>query len=230
MIVMFREFRSRAGGEGRALTALRKRAATMIHRGGADAVVVCQRVDLPECVLWIQHHLRLEIPAVDGVESLQSMESGLLESAGALVRLEFVDGMYHFPLPRCGVWAVETNDEEAVRALVGASQRAATDGRIGGISIYRTAEDPSRVIAFLALASGVAPANYLELVGHERLTLYPLRVSWTIGRLAPGTVSSCPPVRYPRAAFWARLGQVSLSETATGARALATEASGSQRI
>jgi len=208
MILMLREFRSRAGGEGRALAALQKRAATIIHRGGADAVVACQRADVPESMLWIQHHIRLEVPALDAPESWEPIESGVVASAGALVRLELVDGMYQYPLPPCGVWAIETHDEETGRALVGVSQRAATDGRIRGFSIYRTAEAPSRVIAFLALASGVAPDTCFEGVGHERLTFYPLRVRWTIGRLAPGMVSGCTPVRHPRAAFWARSGQV----------------------
>lgn len=209
MILVFREFRSRVGDEARVLTALRNRAAAMIRNGRVETVLVCQRADLPQYLLWIQHHAGASLPAVDGEQSLPPLESDLLESSGGSVRMEFVDGAYRFPLPACRVWGVETRDEKVGRALLNLSRLAASDGRIGGVSVYRMAEDPLQMIGFLALAPEVAPGAYLEPAGERcdaDLTLYPLRVNWTIGRLAPGAMPSV--VRYPRAAFWARLGPV----------------------
>src|SRR6266511_691745 len=181
----------------------------MIREGRAEAVVVCQRTDVPTGVLWIQHHVGEAVPAVDGDQALPSAESGLLACGGVPVRLEFVDGMYQFPLPGCELWGLETCDEERIRALLSVSQLAASDRRIAGMTIYRTAEDPSRMLAFLALTSGVSPGAYLELGGQRddrALTIYPLRVSSTIGRLTPGMRAGSAFSRYPRAAFWARLG------------------------
>jgi hypothetical protein len=209
MILILREFRARSGDEERLLAALRQRAAAMVREGRVDAVVVCQRTDAPTGVLWIQHHVGAAVGTVDGNQALPSAESGLVACGGIPVRLEFVDGMYQFPLPGCELWGLETCDEERIRALLSVSRLAASDRRIAGITIYRTAEDPSRMLAFLALTSGVSPGAYLEL-GSERddrtMTVYPLRVSSTIGRLTPGTRAGSAFSRYPRAAFWARLG------------------------
>jgi hypothetical protein len=209
MILILREFCARSGDEERLLTALRLRAASMIRDGRAEAVVVCQRTDVPASVLWLQHHAGAVVPAVDGDRALPSAESGLVARGGVPVRLEFVDGMYQFPLPGCGLWGLETSDEETTRAVLSVSQLAAADRRIGGMTIYRTAETPSRMLAFLALTSGVSPDAYPELNGERddrTLTVYPLRVNSTIGRLTPGTRSGSSFSRYPRAAFWARLG------------------------
>ena len=238
MILIFREFRSRAGDEERLLTALRKHAAAIIRNRQAEAVLVCQRTDVPQHLLWIQHHVLWiqhhagpGVPAVDNRESLPSVESGFVESVGEPVRVEFVDGVYQFPLPPCRVWAVETRDEETGRALLNVSRLAASDRRIGGLSVYRTTEGQSRMIAFVALAPDVAPGDYLKLAsgrGNAEFTLYPLRVSWTIGRLTPGTPSSSL-VRYPRAAFWARLGPVSPLQTAVVRPERMLETSAAQR-
>ena len=84
--------------------------------------------------------------------------------------------------------------------------------------MYRTVEDPFRVIGFLALAGDIAPAEFLVLVGtgdDAESTCHPLRVSWSVGRVSPGASPVSSLVRYPRAAFWARMGRVSLSEGAT---------------
>src|SRR6266508_1313498 len=129
MILILREFRARSGDEERLLTALRQRAAAMIREGRAEAVVVCQRTDVPTGVLWIQHHVGEAVPAVDGDQALLSAESGLLACGGVPVRLEFVDGMYQFPLPGCELWGLETCDEERIRALLSVSQLAASDRR-----------------------------------------------------------------------------------------------------
>lgn len=216
MILILREFRSRAGAEERVLAMLRKHAVTMIGNADAEAVVVCQRADLPQHLLWIQHHAGRSVPAVDAEESRASLESGLVEFDGRPVRLEFVDGAYQYPLPACRVWGVETYDGNAARTLLRSSRLAGSDSRICGVSAYRTLEEPSRMIAFFALARDLAPDDYfkLEWEAHEpQLMFYPLRVSWTVGRLMSGTPSVPSLVRYPRAAFWSRLGLVLPSET-----------------
>lgn len=214
MVLIFREFLSRAGDEERVLTELRKRAAAMVRNGRVEAVLVCQRVDVPQRLLWIQHHAGPSVTAVGGDESLPPIASGFLEEDGAAVRAEFVDGAYQFPLPPCRVWVVETSNKKTARALLNTSRLAASDCRICGVSVYRTVEDPSRMMAFFALAADVTPADYFAAAARRpELTFYPLRVSWTVGRLTPGASSVSSLVRYPRAAFWARLGLVSPSET-----------------
>jgi hypothetical protein len=210
VILIFQKLRARADDDDRILAALRTRAAAMLRNRRADAVLVCQRADLPRHLLWIQHHAGPHGLAA-GRES-PSLEAGLVEPDGGPARVEFVDGSYHFPLPPCRVWGIEACHEKAGGPLMQVSRAAAADGRICGVSVYRMVEDPSRLIGFLALASPVTPGDCLPLATWREdtdLSLYPLRVSWTIGRLASETTSSPPVVRYPRAAFWARLGPVS---------------------
>jgi hypothetical protein len=209
VVLIFQNFFSRAGEEERALTALRERAATMIRNAQADAVLVCQHADLLHRLLWIQHQARPRVAAMDAGEPLP-LEPGLVECDGAPAHVEYIDGTYQFPLPPCRVWRVETCDEKVARTLLNLSRLASSNRGICGVSIYRMAEDPSRKIGFLALVPEVAPGDYLPLAGRPdtALTLYPLRVRWTIGRLMPGTTPSPPLVRYPLAAFWARLGIV----------------------
>jgi hypothetical protein len=70
------------------------------------------------------------------------------------------------------------------------------------------------MMAFFALAADITPADcFAPAARQPELTFYPLRVSWTVGRLTPGASLVSSLVRYPRAAFWARLGLVSPSET-----------------
>jgi hypothetical protein len=232
MILIFREFRVRAADGERMLSVLRKRAAAMICDGGAEAVLVCQRIDLPQHLLWIQQQVKPRVPAVGGETSPPSTESSLVESDGAPVRAEFVDGAYQFPLPPCRLWVAETPDERVARTLLTISRRAVSDRRVSGVSVYRTLEDPSRLIAFFALAPDVAPDDYFKSAGEPekpKVAFYPLRVSWTIGRLMPGTPSVASLVRYPRAAFWARLGLVSPSEATAVTLEEIMEPSASQR-
>ena len=177
------QFHARAGDEERALTALRKRAAATIRDCQAEAVLVSQRADTPHHLLWIQHRAGPSVPAVDGTESLPSIEAGLVMLEGAPVRVTFVDGTYQFPLPPCRVWRLETRDAETGRALLNVSRLAGSDPRIGGVSVYRTTEGPCRTIAFLALAPDVTPGECLDVT--TPLTVYRLRVRWTVGRLTP---------------------------------------------
>ena len=217
MTLIFREFLSRAGHEERVLTALRQRAAAMIRNRLAEVVLVCQRADVPQHLLWIQNHAGRSVPVAGGEESLPSIESRLVESHGAPVRAEFVDGAYQFPLPLCCVWGAQASDENTARTLLNMPRLAASDRRIAGVSVYRTVEVPSRIIAFLGLEPDMRPADHLEFTGEDHkapLTFYLLRISWTVGRLQSGAPSASSLVRYPRGAFWARLGLVSPRHTA----------------
>jgi hypothetical protein len=216
MIVIFWKLQARVGDEERVLSALRKRAAAMLRDRAAGAVLVCQRIDLPQHLLWIQQPVRARIPADDREEFPPPTESGLVESEEALVRAAFVDGAYQFPLPPCLVWVAETSDERTARALLTSCQRASSDRHLFGVSLYRNMEDPSRMIAFFALARDLAPEDYFKSRREPQapqLAFYPLRVSWTVGRLMPGAPSPASLVRYPRAAFWARSGVISPTGT-----------------
>lgn len=211
MIVVFRRFRSRAGEEERVLDALRKHAATMLRDRRAEAVMVCQRADIPQCLLWMQHHPGGVIPPVAGEESPSLFPSGLIEAHGVPVPAEFVDGTYRFPLPACRVWVAETSDDATARALLAISQRAASDRRVCGVSIYRTMEQCSRMMAFFALVPEVSPDGYFasgrDGIHGPRASFHPLRASWTVGRLTPGTPAVAPIVQYPQS-FSARMGLV----------------------
>lgn len=212
MILTFREFLTRDGHEERVLAGLRKWSTTMIRDRKAEAVVVCQRVDAPQHLLWIQHHAGPSGGAVDEQGSVSSIESGWVESGGGPVRVKFVDGAYQFPLPPCRIWKAETSDEQAARTVLKIARLAVADARVVGVSVYRTLEVPSRMIAFFAFGQDVRPCDHVDFAGtgHEaRLTFFPLRVDWTAGRLTPGTSAVSLLVRYPRAAFWARPGLVS---------------------
>ncbi len=231
-ILILREFRSRAGDEERGLTELRKRAGAMIRNGRAEVVLGCQRVDLPQHLLWIQHHAGLGVTTVDGDEALPSVESCFVEWDSTPVRATFVDGAYQFPLPPCRVWVAKTSDEKTARTLLKISRLVASDRRVCGVSVYRTVGAPSRMITFFALAPEVTPGEQVEFAGEgcePQLRFYPLRVSWTVGRVTPGTPSVVPLVRYPRAAFWARLGLVSPSEVTAVTPEQTRETSASQR-
>ncbi len=209
MTLIFQEFRARAGQEDRLLAALRHRASAAIRDARADAVLVCQHADLPQRVLWIQHHLATA-PAPDPEGSRPAVEPDPAEWAGARAQVEFVDGGYRFPLPPCRVWEAEAAEAEAAGALLRLARLAVADPRLAGVSVYRAAGPPPRVIAFFALPPDATLRGYWrEVAGDgldERVAVHPLRVSWTVGRLAPGAPRVASLVRYPRAAFWARLG------------------------
>jgi len=113
-MLILRQFRSGAGDEERGLTELRKRAAVMIRSRRAEAVLVCQRVDIPQRLLWIQHHAGLSVTAVNAEES-PSFASGFVEQDGAAVSAEFVDGAY----PAGADHGSESEPEELTMSLVG---------------------------------------------------------------------------------------------------------------
>ncbi|HEV8573810.1 MAG TPA: hypothetical protein VGR43_03790, partial [Dehalococcoidia bacterium] len=122
--------------------------------------------------------------------------------------------------PPCRMWVAETSDERIARTLIGISRRAGSDRRVCGVSMYRTIEEQSRLIGFVALALDVIPDVCFETgtgAHSPRALFYPLRVKWTVGRLAAGRPSAPPFGRYPSAAFSARLGLVPVPQT-TGSR------------
>jgi hypothetical protein len=231
MILTFRRFRSRAGKEERALSALRKHAVAMIRDRAVEAVALCQRADLPQDMLWVHQQLAPRFSPVDGEQCPPSIEPDLVEFDGPAVRAEFVDGAYQFPLPPCRVWLAESSDERIARTLVSISRLAASDRRVCGVSAYRTVEVRSRLIIFFALALGVMPDDYFKAGpdAHTPQAVFaPVRVSWTVGRLAAGTPSAPAFVRYPSAAFWAR-GLVSPSQTTAITTEQVMEPSGSEK-
>jgi hypothetical protein len=217
MIVVFRDFRSRAGDQERVLDALRRQAAAMIRDRRAEAVMVCQRADIPQRLLWIEHPPGGGTPPLNRKECFSLPVSDLMESEGTAVRAAFLDGAYQSPLPVCRVWVAETSHDETARELLTMSRRATSDRRVCGASIYRTLEDSSRMIAFFALVPDVSPDDYFESRGKAahgpHVRFYPLRASWTIGRLTPGTPSVASIVQYPRT-FAARMGLVLPSKAA----------------
>src|SRR5712664_4339505 len=148
MILIFRELRARVGDEERVLNALRGLATAMIRNGRAEAVLLCQRADVLQQLLWMQHHVGHSVRAIASVEPLPLVDSDMVAPDRQPVRVEFVDGAYQFPLPLCHVWVAETSDETVARRLLKVSRLAASDRRICGVSVYRTVEDRSRMMAF----------------------------------------------------------------------------------
>lgn len=214
MQLLFRQFRSRSGLERLLLAALRDAAAGMIRHRQANAVLVCQRSDATDHLLWIEHRGGSAGQEETAGQPSLTLPDDLIEGGGAPLRAEFVDGFYHFPLPPCRVWGLETRCLEVARTLLNLPALASSNPQVAGLSFYRVGEEPTRTIAFLALAPGVTPGDYLESrpdcsheaqTGGTDLVYYPLTVRWTVGRLTPGRSPAASLVRYPRGAFWARL-------------------------
>jgi len=218
MRLTLREIRSRVGDEACVRTALRKQATVLVRTGQADAVLVCERADVPQDFLWIQHHGVAASPRIHGEDRALALESGVV-SHGDPVPVYVVDGVYRVPLPPCQVWSVETRDETVGRALLRACRPTISDRRIGGLSVYRTIADPSRMIGFLALVPDITPRDVLVSLGADddaEWACHRLQVCWSVGRLPPGGSSLSSRVPYPRATFWARMSLGPPWEAATG--------------
>jgi hypothetical protein len=95
-------------------------------------VLVCERADVSQEFLWIQHHGGSPDPRVEGEDTSLSLESGLVVSHAEPVPVQLVDGIYRFPLPPSQLWRVETRNEAVGRVLLDTCRLAASDGRIGG--------------------------------------------------------------------------------------------------
>lgn len=216
MTLVLRTFRSKHGCESTVVAALRNAATRMIQDCQAEAVLICQRSDILSRILWIENRTRgaeLGSPAPE-----QEASREFLEEVSTPCRLIFLDGFYRFPLAPCHVWWLERHlsshsQPELLPGLLDVARRAAMDVHLVGISLYRAADELTRVIAFLALQPGITPAEYLK--EHFPFTSggdgaaravgwYPLTVSWTGGRLTADGSSPISPCRYPRTAFWAR--------------------------
>jgi hypothetical protein len=208
MRLRLREFHAPTG-EGDALLAVMRNAATHLVRDGVvDIVVVCQRADSREHALWLEHGT---IEAPSPTPDAAILPRGAAKRESAPLVLDFVDALYRFPLQGCRVWTLQTRQPAVCRALFGLSQRMQSDRRIAGMSVYRAAHEPSHAIAFLALERDHVPAELLEdadstgFVRGHGFACYPLVGVWTFGRLMP-RLGRAPTTSYPRAAFWAQLG------------------------
>jgi hypothetical protein len=216
MTLVLRTFRSKHGCESTVVAALRNAATRMIQDRQAEAVLICQRSDILNRILWIENRAR----GVDLRSPTREQEAYLefLQEASTPYRLIFVDGFYRFPLAPCDVWWLESHQlshsqPELLQGLLEVTRCATMDAHLVGISLYRAADELTRVIAFLALQPGITPAEYFK--EHFPFTSggdgaaravgwYPLTVSWTGGRLTADGSSPISPCRYPRTAFWAR--------------------------
>jgi len=216
MTLVLRTFRSKHGCERTVVAALRNAATRMIQDRQAEAVLICQRSDILNRILWIENRTRgaeLGSPAPE-----QEAPREFLEEVSTPCRLIFLDGFYRFPLAPCHVWWLESHlsshsQPELLPGLLEVARCAATDARLVGISLYRATDELTKVIGFLALTPGMTPAEYFkEQSGLTRegdsatraVAWYPLTVSWSLGRLSADTSSPISPRRYPRTAFWAR--------------------------
>jgi hypothetical protein len=217
MTLVLRTFRSKHGCERTVVASLRNAATQMIQDRQAEAVLICQRSDILSRILWIENRAR----GVDlGPPAREQEASQGFEEISTPCRLIFLDGFYRFPLAPCHVWWLESHQPshlqpELLQGLLDVARRAATDAQVVGISLYRAADDLTRVIGFLALTPGITPAEYFKEQSPftsggdsvaRAVAWYPLIITWTGGRIsadARAPISSC---RYPRTAFWARSG------------------------
>ncbi len=216
MRLLLREFRSRQGEEQGLLNRLRESATRLVRDRQTDSVLVCQRADQREHVLWIEHPTErfTGSPTAAGFAPLVACDA--LDQASVPLTIEFADGFYRFPLPACRVWALDTHRPDVARVLLALSRVTPNERGIAGISVYRVADEPARTVAFLALDPDIAAEDYLRREDatlaspgdDAELACYPLTVAWTVGRLMP-SATAFPVGRYPAAAFWARLGRVS---------------------
>jgi len=214
MTLVLRTFRSKPGRERAVIYALRDAATRMIQDRQAEAVVICQRTDTLDRILWVENRVRGADLGPPAPEQEAFRES--LEEISTPCRLIFLDGFYRFPLEPCHVWWFEGHQpsgSQLLQRLLDVPRCAATDARLVGISLYRATDELTKVIGFLALTPGMTPAEYFkEQSGLTRegdsatraVAWYPLTVSWSLGRLSADTSSPISPRRYPRTAFWAR--------------------------
>jgi hypothetical protein len=217
MSVVLREFRAPAG-EGDALLAIMRNAATRFVRDGViDTVVVCQRADSREYALWLEHGTT-ELPSPSPGATI--LPGAAVKYVGAPLVLDCVDALYRFPLRSCRVWTPETRQPAVSRALFGLSRTMQSERRIVAISVYRATREPSRAIAFVGMEGDHVPAEVLgDTVwagGRRGFACYPLVGVWTFGRLVPRPGRS-PAARYSRAAFWVQMGVSTMQATDTEA-------------
>jgi hypothetical protein len=217
MTLVLRTFRTKHGGERGVIDALRNLATRMIQDRQAEAVLICQRSDVLGTILWIENRPRGVDPGSSPPDQETSRE--FLEEVSSPCRLIFLDGFYRFPLASCHIWWLECRQQsrtepELLQALLDLSRCAAMDAHVVGLSLYRAADELTRVIGFLALTPGITPAEYFNeqspLTSGDwaarAVAWYPLAVTWTGGRLSAAPSSPISPCRYPRTAFWARSG------------------------
>src|SRR5712691_7143076 len=165
MTLVLRTFRSKQGCERTVVAALRNAATRMIQDRQAEAVLICQRSDALNTILWIENRAR----GVDLGSPIREQETSrvFLEEVLTPCRLIFLDGFYRFPLAPCHVWWLESHQPsgsqpELLQGLLDVARRATTDAQVVGISVYRAADDLTRVIGFLALTPGITAAKYFN--------------------------------------------------------------------
>ncbi|HEV8641742.1 MAG TPA: hypothetical protein VGV13_11645 [Methylomirabilota bacterium] len=226
MTLLVRTFQSKPGRGQQLIDALQSAATRMIQTRQADSVLLCQQSDAGERILWIENRQGVaHAPRLD--------EPGdLFEETPTAQPLEFLDGFYRFPMPSCQVWSVEVRTPsnrqfQTVRALLRLARRTSADSNIAGLSLYRAVDDPTLLVAFLALLPGIAPAQYFkaqfgaepEAWAIERAAVWrPLSVSWTMGRMSSAGGSLLSASQYPSTAFWARSGRSSGQATGHAAQ------------
>jgi hypothetical protein len=218
MTLLLRTFRPKCDEKRAMIATLQSAATRMVRNRQTEAVLICKLLDAFEGILWIESYTD-ETGHRPFVSAAEAAPTGSLVASSAACHLRFVDGFYRFPLPPCQVWWLQAkprsdpHHREWVRGLREVSGRAAVDGAPVGFSLYRSVDEPSAIVGFLALTPGVTPNEYfktqpaaiatgVEDVDHEA-AWRPLSVIWSVGRLS-AIVNGSSPVRYPRTAFWAR--------------------------
>lgn len=210
MTLLIRIYLSKPGRGSQLVGALQRTATTLIRSGQADSVLLCQDRDKSERILWIENRR----PAAGAFTLDEFLD--VLAPAPTTWSLEFLDGFYRFPMPACEVWCLElrtsTSDQaQTLSGLLGVTRRAARDGNVAGLSVYRAVGDPTLLVAFVAVRSGIVPELYFgtqfDAQPKARAPAWrPLTVNWTMGRLSSGAGHLLSPAHYPSTAFWARSG------------------------
>lgn len=158
--IYVRQIRCEVGAALRAVAVLRATAARMLRDRVIDGVIICQRPDAPEALLWLESR-QDRSTQVPGLE-VTGIDEGILEDRACGHRLLPLHGFYHVPLPGSRVWLLEINSPQPrlTAALIRLCNRPTADERVRGVAIYRFADEPSRLLGFLALAPEVAARDF----------------------------------------------------------------------
>lgn len=210
--MLLRTLRAGPGQERELLKGLQDIATRMIRERRSDAVQICQYSDARDRVVWIEDRRA-------GTKSVPTLEEEIaracpqaLAQGPISTQFELVDGFYRYPLPSCQVWSFEVSPlldpgGSALGCFLDMSRAASAIPSVGGMSVYRTTNEPTGVLVFVALNDGTFPVDVFgSSTGIWPRKWRQLLVVWTMGRLSTASDPRlrAAPARYPRATFWAR--------------------------
>ena len=180
--------------------------------GRLDAVQICRHVDSSNRVVWIEDRRTASRSGCALDAEVAGTCADTLVQGPVSQAFELVEGLYHYPVPRCQVWSLEVSlatgqEEGALTDVLDRARTASAAPSVAGMSVYRVLGAP-RLLVFAALNDDVVPSDASFLCPRlaSAITWRRLLVLWTKGRVLhePDRREHATPSLYPRSTFWAR--------------------------